>query len=719
MPAIPEVIENGGQKSWEVVSGSGVKTGLFDGKDKSKLFDIIDKFRENGIHEDISLPQLVVVGDQSSGKSSLLEALTRLPFPVAGTLCTRFATQIVFRRSAPGEPDRIKVTIIPSEHSGEDRKTSLRGFSRHFDTLEADDFSDVLSDAGDAMGLPKLGVIQATDTSGARFSDDVLKIELTGPKHDHFSVVDVPGLFQAATVYQTEEDGKMVESLVKRYINDSRTIILAVASSLHETANQKVFRLAKEADPRGTRTLGVLTKPDALQKGDESRIIDVARNNVTVLNHGWFVVRNRSTQDISEGVTLVERDVKERAFFSRPPWKSLAADRVGVTSLKKFLRALLEDHVRKEFPNLMKEMNALIEEAEKELEVLGPCRETPDEQRRILLKLATQYQNIAINGILGNYRDEFFDKVVEHRLRMLVAGYNDEFNDNIVSHGHSMNFEDVDSVEDIPDTKIGMYNPDSIYYHIHEVYRTSRGCELPGMVNPITVQNLFKRQSRAWGKFSEQHIDKIKAVTNRYIADLVKYVCPEQELESRLRARLDIIIEQAYSRADDELRSILKSEREGVLLTLDTSYANVLQEARKKRTMFSLKAIQLSTAAVYQDMGHQHLDEGHLREILDAVSPSNEVQNINDIHDILAAYYHVARKRFVDNVALQVVERHYLSRDEGGPAMCFSPQWVGGLSVDELEMVAGEDKAVSNRRAVLRDKLDKWRAAKKFAGGIY
>lgn len=79
------------------------------------------------------------------------------------------------------------------------------------------------------MGLPQSGVIQATGSSGPRFSDDVLKIELSGPEHDHFSVVDVPGLFQAATVYQTEEDGKMVEQLVKRYINDSRTIILYVS----------------------------------------------------------------------------------------------------------------------------------------------------------------------------------------------------------------------------------------------------------------------------------------------------------------------------------------------------------------------------------------------------------------------------------------------------------------------------------------------------------
>ena len=75
------------------------------------------------------------------------------------------------------------------------------------------------------MGLPKPGELLGT---GARFSDDVLKIELSGPNHNHFSVVDVPGLFQAATTYQTVADGQKVEELAKRYIKDSRTIILYV-----------------------------------------------------------------------------------------------------------------------------------------------------------------------------------------------------------------------------------------------------------------------------------------------------------------------------------------------------------------------------------------------------------------------------------------------------------------------------------------------------------
>ena len=73
------------------------------------------------------------------------------------------------------------------------------------------------------MGLPKPG---SMDLAEARFSDDLLRIEISGPDHTHFSVVDLPGLFQSATNYQTDEDAEMVEALVKRYMGDTRTIIL-------------------------------------------------------------------------------------------------------------------------------------------------------------------------------------------------------------------------------------------------------------------------------------------------------------------------------------------------------------------------------------------------------------------------------------------------------------------------------------------------------------
>lgn len=89
----------------------------------------------------IVLQQLVVVGDQSSGKSSLLEALTNIQFPVSSTLCTRFATQISFRRTLD---EKITVSLIPSKDSTDERKKDLRSFSDTVDALTSDKFMEIM-----------------------------------------------------------------------------------------------------------------------------------------------------------------------------------------------------------------------------------------------------------------------------------------------------------------------------------------------------------------------------------------------------------------------------------------------------------------------------------------------------------------------------------------------------------------------------------------------
>ena len=482
---------------------------------------------------------------------------------------------------------------------------------------------------------------------------------------------------------------------------------------MNEIANQKVFTLAKEADPRGVRTLGVLTKPDALQKGDKMRVIEVAKNNVTTLNHGWFVVRNRSTQEIAEGVTLSQRSANERVFFSSNPWKLLSPDRVGIEALEKFLRALLDEHVRKEFPSLLKEINELIEKSEQELRALGPARETPDEQRRTLLRMAMQYQSLSTSAIQGNYRDDFFDRGEFCKLRMQVANHNDQFHREIHNKGQQKEFVDF-RLPNATATQDAILDKESIYYDINEQYYNSRGAELPGMVNPAVVQNLFKWQSLSWESISVNHVEEVKKITDAFVRVLLRYVCPDEELEQRIRARLTHLIEQAYDRADAELASILKSERDGVLLTLDDSYAEKLQESRRDRTLLALKALKLSANNDDDDKAKQE----RVELILNAVSLSNNIQSVNDIHDILRSYYHVARKRFIDSVAVQVVERHFLSCEEGGPACCFTPQWVGSLGADDLDLIAGEGQIITNRRANLQDKLQKWKHARKIASGI-
>lgn len=138
-------------------------------KEERRLLDVVDKLRRTGLHGTIELPQLVVCGDQSSGKSSLLEAITEIPFPRNTNLCTRFATEIILRR----EPKTtVTVKIVPSQHRPDAEKKKLSAFTNALTDIRQ--LPDVIDAATREMGLGKLGASRA-------FTRDVLSITICGP----------------------------------------------------------------------------------------------------------------------------------------------------------------------------------------------------------------------------------------------------------------------------------------------------------------------------------------------------------------------------------------------------------------------------------------------------------------------------------------------------------------------------------------------------------
>lgn len=147
--------------------------------------------------------------------------------------------------------------------------------------------------------------------------------------------------------------------MVKRYMNDSRTIILAVIPCNVDIATQEILKLAKNADPNGSRTMGVLTKPDlAPERATQQSILDLIQGKRQDLKLGYCVVKNRGADD--ESSSLRKRDEEERAFFRQEPWASVASSRrLGSGALKTILRDLLMDISKKEFPKVKNGVLAL------------------------------------------------------------------------------------------------------------------------------------------------------------------------------------------------------------------------------------------------------------------------------------------------------------------------------------------------------------------------
>ena len=186
----------------------------------------------------------------------------------------------------------------------------------------------------------------------ATFSDDVLHLDLCGPNQEHLSVIDVPGIFKKTTEgVTTKEDMHMVRRIVHDYMKNPRSVMLAVIPANVDIATQEILEMASEVDPKGQRTLGVLTKPDLVDKGAEQAVVDLIKGKRHGLSLGWAITRNLGQKELEDDPR--SRNTIEKNFFlQNSPWNMLEKDKVGVHALRSRLQEVLADHIRQEFPKV-------------------------------------------------------------------------------------------------------------------------------------------------------------------------------------------------------------------------------------------------------------------------------------------------------------------------------------------------------------------------------
>lgn len=205
-------------------------------KDQQERLDAIDRLRLEG-NNYISLPQIIVCGDQPSGKSSVLEAISGVSFPIKANLCTRFPTEVVLRRTLDIS---AHVSIVPNADANAAGRKALSAFKEKMTSFDL--LPDIIEKAKNYMGI--------STTQGKAFSNHRLRVEITGPDRPHLTIVDLPGLMHSETKNQTAANVQLIQNVVRSYMNKLRSIILAVVSAKkNDFANQVVLKLARTADP--------------------------------------------------------------------------------------------------------------------------------------------------------------------------------------------------------------------------------------------------------------------------------------------------------------------------------------------------------------------------------------------------------------------------------------------------------------------------------------
>jgi hypothetical protein len=222
------------------------------------------------------------------------------------------------------------------------------------------------------------------------------------------TLVDLPGLIHSDNKQQSLADVELISGLVLSYMKNLRSVVLAVVTAKNDHALQIILKRAKEVDPKGLRTLGLITKPDTLPRGSDSEadFINLASNDNINFQLGWHVVKNRdydSRQSSSE-----ERDQSEKSFFLEGVWKELPQDMVGVESLHERLSKILIEQIKRYLPNLMEDMQSNLKECKKKLLKLGDSYDTPKKQCQFLLRLSESFQTLCRAAIDSNYNHRFF-----------------------------------------------------------------------------------------------------------------------------------------------------------------------------------------------------------------------------------------------------------------------------------------------------------------------
>uniref|UniRef100_A0A8C5F1X0 Dynamin-2 n=1 Tax=Gopherus evgoodei TaxID=1825980 RepID=A0A8C5F1X0_9SAUR len=319
-----------------------------------------DAFASIGQNADLDLPQIAVVGGQSAGKSSVLENFVGRDFLPRGS-------GIVTRRP-------LVLQLVNS--------TTEFGEFLHCKGKKFTDFEEI-----------RLEIEAETDRvtgSNKGISSVPINLRVYSPHVLSLTLVDLPGMTKVPVGDQPLDIEFQIREMIMQFVTKENCLILAVSPANSDLANSDALKIAKEVDPQGQRTIGVITKLDLMDEGTDAR--DVLENKLLPLRRGYIGVVNRSQKDIDGKKDIQAALAAERKFFLSHPSYRHMAERMGTPYLQKVLNQQLTNHIRDTLPGLRNKLQSQLLSIEKEVDEYKNFRpDDPARKTKALLQMVQQF----------------------------------------------------------------------------------------------------------------------------------------------------------------------------------------------------------------------------------------------------------------------------------------------------------------------------------------
>uniref|UniRef100_A0A8C2ZCX8 Interferon-induced GTP-binding protein Mx n=1 Tax=Cyclopterus lumpus TaxID=8103 RepID=A0A8C2ZCX8_CYCLU len=319
-----------------------------------------DAFSAIGQNANLDLPQIAVVGGQSAGKSSVLENFVGKDFLPRGS-------GIVTRR-----PLVLQLMNCPTEYA-----EFLHCKGKKF--VDFDEVRQEIEAETDRVTGANKGI-----------SSVPINLRVYSPNVLNLTLVDLPGMTKVPVGDQPADIEAQIREMLMQFVTKENCLMLAVSPANSDLANSDALKIAKEVDPQGMRTIGVITKLDLMDEGTDAK--DILENKLLPLRRGYIGVVNRSQKDIDGRKDINAAMAAERKFFLSHPGYRHLADRMGTPYLQKMLNQQLTNHIRDTLPSLRAKLQSQLLSIEKEVEQYKNFRpDDPSRKTKALLQMVQQF----------------------------------------------------------------------------------------------------------------------------------------------------------------------------------------------------------------------------------------------------------------------------------------------------------------------------------------
>lgn len=499
--------------------------------------DLIDSLRSLGVEKDLGLPAIAVIGDQSSGKSSVLEALSGVCLPRGSGIVTRCPLELRLKKSSKslkwtGEIKYLKQKVKlknPGEVEHEVRKAQ-----------------DCIAGAGSGV------------------SDELITLEVISPNVPDLTLIDLPGITRVALANQQADIGHKIKQMISKYIKKQETINLVVVPSNVDIATTEALEMAKIVDPSGQRTLGILTKPDLVDNGAEEDVVNIVRNLVYTLRKGYMIVKCRGQKEILNNVCLEDAIRNERAFFENHEHFGVLLDE-GYATIPKLAEKLtieLVDHISGSLPTLENQIKEKRKEAIERLRMIGTgVPESEMEKVTCLINKINHFGEELKKSVHGE------DDVSKGNLKLFTS-MRRLFNSWERSLKDSADIYAEDLRDDI-----------KVYEEQH------RGREMTGFVNFRTFENIAKKQIQTYEEPAIMKLNEITELVRKYFNNIaLRHFEQFPNLYRSAKGKLENICGDQQKEAESVIQNQFRME--DVIYCQDSVYGRYLKAAREDATKF-------------------------------------------------------------------------------------------------------------------------------------